>query len=164
MESEPRRGGMICASMGSDFNWGVLAVVSPLRGLLFWGGSVFYNNVAPSGLAFLGWIRFLQSCRPFGACFFGVDPFSTIISPLRGLLFWGGSVFYNHVAPSGLAFLGWIRFLQSCRPFGACHRRGGLKPAAIDFLALGMPSKTPKGWHDCRMTRIVWNRNPEGVA
>jgi len=31
--------------------------------------------------------------------------------------------------------------------------RGGLKPAAIDVLALRMPSKTPKGWHDLRLDR-----------
>jgi len=42
---------MIRASMGSDFNWVILAAVSPLRGLLFWDGSAFYNHVAPSGLA-----------------------------------------------------------------------------------------------------------------
>jgi len=58
LESEPRRGGMICASMGSDFNRGVLAVVSPLRGLLSWGGSAFYNPIAPSGLALMIHIAF----------------------------------------------------------------------------------------------------------
>jgi len=51
MPGETRRDDMIRASMGSDFNWGVLAVVSPLRGLFSWGESVFYNHVAPSGLA-----------------------------------------------------------------------------------------------------------------
>jgi len=42
---------MICASMGSDFSQFIPAVVSPLRGLFFFGESVFYNHVAPSGLA-----------------------------------------------------------------------------------------------------------------
>jgi len=70
-------------------------IISPLRGSLLWPGSAFYNHFTPSGLFSLAWIRILQSFHPFGVLFFGLDPHSTIISPLRGSLLWPGSAFYT---------------------------------------------------------------------